>query len=166
MPITEELKRVYASAPQDTRFIDTLELRHSHFQQVYYLTNDYQAWTFSLESGELAQFLAIPFSIVPPGQDGRGQQDLQIVIENVGREVMAPIETASNWPAESIQCIYRTYLDRPNSLPQNDPPLDLRLTDIVVGLESIVATGTRADTLNRAFPSAVYRASTYPGLDR
>jgi Domain of unknown function (DUF1833) len=166
MPISPELKRVYASAPQDTRFIDTLALWHSFWGRNYFLTNDTQPWIFSLETGVLVQFDAIPFAIVMPGQDGRGQQDLQIVIENIGREVMGPIEQASGRPSESIVCQYRVYLDRPNSLPQIDPPLELRLTNIVVGLTSITATGTRADTLNRAFPSDVYRAEHYPGLDR
>ena len=166
MPISTALRQVYASAPQTVTYIETLELWHSSWGQAYYLTNDVKAWTFSLEGGATAEFLAIPFSIVLPGQDGRGQQDLQIVIENIGREIMGPVEIASRTPWETIVCIYRPYLDRPNSLPQMDPPLELRLTNIGVGLSTITATGTRADTLNRAFPSAVYRAEHYPGLDR
>jgi len=166
MPITPELKRVYASAPLDTRYIETLSLSHSQFGQVFYITNDLTGWRFALETGELKQFQAIPFVVVPPRQDGQGQQDLQITLDNIGREAMDAIEAASQIPSEPIVVVYRVYIDRPDSRPQNDPPLRLTLSNVAVGLTAITGTATRADTLNRLFPSVVYRTDTYPGLDR
>ena len=166
MPITAELKRVYASAPVDTRYVETLALWHSTWDRVHYITNDVQAWIFALENGALVEFRVIPFLVVLPTQDGKGQQDLAITIENIGREIMDYIELASTRPSEPIAVTYRVYLDRPNSAPQNDPPLALTVSSLVVGLDAITGTATRADTLNRQFPSVLYRLDTYPGLDR
>lgn len=166
MPITPELKRVYASAPTDTRYVECLSLYHPTWGTWLHFTNDVQPWTFALESGPLVDFAAVPFSIVLPLQDGKGQQDLQIGLENVGREAMDYIEAAANVPSVPILVIYRVYLDRPHSRPQQDPPLELTLSNVIVGLDVITGTATRADTLNRPFPSVVYRLDTYPGLDR
>lgn len=166
MPITPELKRVYASAPTDTRYVECLSLWHPNWGTWLHFTSDVQAWTFALETGELVDFQAVPFTVVLPLQDGKGQQDLQIGLENVGREAMDYIELASLTPSVSIDVVYRVYLDRPHSLPQQDPPLRLTLSNIVVTLDVITGTATRADTLNRRFPSEVYRLDTYPGLDR
>ena len=166
MPISEALKRVYASAPTDTRYIECLSMWHPNWGTWLHFTNDVQAWTFAIESGALVDFAAVPFSVVLPLQDGKGQQDLQIGLENVGREAMDYIESASFTPAIPIQVIYRVYLDRPHSSPQMVPSLDLTLSNVVVGLDVITGTATRADTLNRPFPSEVYRLDTYPGLDR
>jgi hypothetical protein len=165
MPISAELKRVYASAPQDTRYIETLQLSHSLFPRSYWLTNDLQEWDFALETGALQRFQIVPFAAVPPTNDGKGQQDLQIVIDNVGREAMAAIEAAAMRPDENIVVVYRVYVDRTASPPQNDP-LVLSLQNIQIKLESITAAATRADVLNRPFPSVVYRTELYPGLDR
>jgi len=170
MPITDALKRVYASAPTDTQYVETLQLYHSLFPTAgsggYFLNNDFQEWLFRLEDGSPVTFGPIPFAVVLPQQDARGQQDLQITIDNIGREIMAPIEAAATMPSEPITVIYRVYLNQPTTYPQNDPPLELRLSNIAIGLQAVTGTATRADTLNRSFPSVLYRADTYPGLDR
>ena len=166
MPISQELKRVYASAPLDTKYVETLEISHSQFAQTFFITNDVQAWRFALEDGTLRTFLAVPFLVVPPTQDGKGQQDLQLTIDNIGREAMDAVEAASLLPSEPIGVVYRVYLDRQDSAPQLEPPLRLTLSNIAVGLTSLAGTATRADTLNRLFPFEIYRTDTYPGLDR
>jgi hypothetical protein len=168
MTITPELARVYASAPSTRRYIETLELSHPLFDQVYYLTNDPQAWQFQIDAGDaaLTVFRPVPFLVQLPTQDGKGQQDLQIVIDNVGREIMDAIEAAAADPSVNITVTYRVFLDIANSLPQNDPPLVLALPSIVVGMASVTGTATRADVLNRPFPSEVYRVDSFPGLNR
>lgn len=166
MPISDELKRVYASAPTDRRFIECLSFFHPNWSTWLHFTSDVQLWVFAIESGELVEFRAVPFTVVLPMQDGKGQQDLQIGLENVGREAMDYIESASNVPSIPIQVIYRVYVDVPHSGPQMEPSLELTLSNVIVGLDVITGTATRADTLNRQFPSEVYRLDTYPGLDR
>jgi len=167
MTITPELKRIYASAPQDTRYIETLELRHSKFPAgPFYITNDLQTWDFLLEDGTQQLFKILPFKLVLPNQDGRGQQDLTVTIDNIGQEAIEAIDAANTDPTENIQVVYRVYLDRRLTLPQNDPPLRLTLTNVAITLESITGAATKADTLNRVFPSVLYRVDSFPGLDR
>ena len=167
MTISPALQRVYASAPQDDKYIETLELAHPLFSRSYFFTNDLSTWRFTLEDGTTEQdFEVVPFQIILPTQDAGGQQDLRIGIDNVGREAVEEIEAAQEDPTQPISVTYRVYIDQPLSVPQMDPPLKLTLTDVQVSLSSITGVATRADTLNRLFPNIVYRSETFPGLDR
>lgn len=166
MAITAELKRIYASAPAGQRYVDTLQLAHSAFPATFYINNSKQQWTFDLGDGTMQLFVAVAFEVVLPTLDGQGQQDLKIAIDNVGRDAMEALEAAAAQPREPIVVTVRTYLSIANSLPQNTPPLVLTLSEIEVRTPLITGTAGRADTLNRPFPSFVYRTDLFPGLDR
>lgn len=166
MAISQALKEIYASAPATQRYIETLAFSHSLFPQTYYLTNDNQPWTFLLETGEQKTFSPMPFSVVLPTLDGRGNQDLALTLANIGRDLVDPIEAAIAKPSEPIVCTYRVYVDTALTTPQNDPPLALTITGIEVTRDSVSAAATRADVLNRAFPFNMYTYKLYPGLRR
>ncbi len=166
MPISDALKRVYASAPADRRYIETLSFSHSRFTQSYYFVNDLRDWTFSLETAQLQTFQRFPFRIVLPTQDRQGNQDLQIAVSNVGRELMDEIRAANEDPSEPIACVLRIYLDLPGTTPENNPPLSLTITDVEASRETVTAVARRADILNRPFPRRVYRIDEFPGLER
>lgn len=166
MPISDELRHIYASAPSGSRYVETLELAHSSFPQTFYINNAQRLWTFQITTGVYVPFNPVPFKMILPTIDGKGQQDLQLAIDNVGRDAMDALEAAASYPRENIRVTVRIYLNVDNSLPQNDPPLLLSLSEIEVTKEAIVGTATRADTLNRPFPSVVYRTDSFPGLDR
>lgn len=165
--ISAELKRVYASAPSENRYLETLELSHPLFPATFWLVNDDRAWRFALAAGgPLQSFQPVRFTAVPPTSDGKGQQDLTLVLDNVGREAMDAIEAAAANPSINIAVIYRVYLDIEDSEPQNVPPLVLALQSVKVTFEAIAGTATRADVLNRAWPSELYRVDLHPGLNR
>ena len=166
MSISRDLKRVYASAPSDRRYVDTLEMWHPMFPQRFFITNDVQIWQFLLEDGALVPFIPVPFALTWPTQDGKGQQDLQIQLDNIGREAMEAIEAASQMPTVNISVTLRVYLDIANSPPQNNPPLVLTMNSLTIDASAIVGTGTRADTLNHSFPTELYRVDLFPGLNR
>jgi len=166
MAISSALKEIYASAPATQRYIETLAFSHSLFSQTYYVTNDNQSWQFLLETGSLVTFSVMPFRIVLPTLDGQGQQDMGLTLANIGRDLIDPLESAIAKPSEPIRCVYRVYLDQAATAPQNTPPLSLILTGVQVTRESVSATATRADVLNRAFPYTFYRYETFPGLRR
>lgn len=167
MPISAELKRVYASAPTRQRYVDTLSLNHPLFDpRTFYLVNAREPWRFDRGDGTLVTFSPVAFELIFPTADGRGQQDLRIALDNVGREAMNSLEAAATQPKDPITVTVRTYLNVPDSLPQNNPPLVLTMTEVQVTTTAIVGTATRADTLNRPFPSLLYRIDTFPGLDR
>jgi len=162
-PLDAELKRVYASAPSERRVVDTLELSHPLFPQVYFITKDSQAWVF-MAAGVLVTFLPVPFAIKLPTTDGKGQQDLDIVLDNIGREAMDALELAAALPTTNVAAVLRRYLD----VPESEAKYELRLAiqSFVVSAGTIQATATRADTLNKPFPTELYRVDLYPGLDR
>ena len=166
MTISQALKEVYASAPATQRYIETLSFSHSLFSQTYFLTNDNMPWTFLLETGATVTFQQMPFKIVLPTSDGKGNQDLGVTLANIGRDLVNPIEAAIAKPSETIKCIYRVYLDTPSTAPQNSPPLQLIITGIQYNRETVSATATRSDVLNRAFPYNFYKTSDFPGLRR
>jgi hypothetical protein len=168
MTLSADIKRVYASAPSDRRYIETLELWHPLFPRRYFITNDVQAWQFllSASSSSATPFDPVPFSLTWPTSDGKGQQDAQLQIDNVGREAMDAIEAAAQNPTINITTTIRVYLDIANTPPQNDPPMVLALQSLQIDAGAIVGTATRADVLNRPFPTSLYRVDLFPGLNR
>lgn len=166
MAISAALKEIYASAPATSRYIETLTFSHSLFDRTYYLTNDNQSWSFLLETGSLVTFTPMPFRIVLPSQDGKGQQDLNLTLANIGRDLVDPLEAAITRPYEPVKCVYRVYIDQASTAPQNTPPLTLIITGVNMNRDAVSATATRSDVLNRAFPYAFYRTAQFPGLLR
>lgn len=166
MTISAALKEVYASAPATQRYVETLAFSHSLFDKTYYLTNDNQPWSFLLETGQLVTFQVMPFRIVLPNSDGKGNQDMKLTLANIGRQLIDPLESAIALPSEPVRCVYRVYLDQVSSSPQNSPPLTLIITGVQVNREAVSATATRADVLNRVFPFQFYKLETFPGLRR
>lgn len=165
--LSDAMKRIFASAPSDRRYLQTLELTHSQFPTIYRMVNDRVAWLLALDDGTTqALFQPVPFVIIPPSNDGKGQQDAQLTIDNVGREAVDAIEAAAVYPDEPVQLTYRLYLDVAYSAPQSVPPLVLSFQQIQVTSNAITGTATRADTLNREFPAVVYSTTLFPGLDR
>jgi hypothetical protein len=164
--IADNIKRVYASAPAGQRYIETLELAHPAFPATFYITNAPQPWTFDLGDGTLQLFQPVAFRITLPKMDGKGQQDLQLVVDNVGRVAMEALEAAAAQPRVPIVVTVRVYLNVANTKPQNKPPLVLTLGEVEVTPPAFAGTASRSDTLNRHFPSVLYRTDVFPGLDR
>ena len=166
MTISAELKEIYASAPNDVTYIECLSLSHSRFTKTYHLTSDMAQWSFFDESGKILNFESHPFKVVLPTRDTSGNQELTLTIANAGLLMMQELEAAQLKPDEPIVCLYRVYLDVPNSYPQIDPPLSLSITDVTADASAISATATRFDVLSRAFPTEVYNIDDFPGLER
>ena len=166
MPISQALKEVYANPQRNVRFIETIELSHPNFPGPYYLTNDVSNWQLRIEDGTVRTFQSVPFEIKLPGANNTGQQEMQFAICNIGYELIDALEKANELPSVNIKLVYRVYLDVPDSMPQNDPPTELTIADVVANTETITATATRFDVLNRKFPSARYNVTEFPGLLR
>lgn len=163
--ITEALKRIY-SGSNVNRSLEALEFRHPNWPDPVRLVNDVVGWTFTLETGVLADFIAMPFDVKLPDKNTAGAEDLQVALCNIGREMMDLLELASSSPEDSITCLFRVFLDIPNSAPQINPPLRLQITSVAATLNSITATATRFDVLNRPFPTTLYTLDSFPGLRR
>ena len=166
MPISDALRRIYASGDPDRRYVETLQITHPAMTKAYYLTNDMQPWDFELEDGSVQTFDQMPFQIVLPKHDGEGRQDMNVTIGGVDQTIIEELELANEQPNDPLVITYRVYLDVANSQPQNDPPLTLTITQVSASMLSITGTAGRADILNRRFPKRVYTITEFPGLRR
>jgi hypothetical protein len=118
------------------------------------------------DSRVFSKFEAVPFKVVLPANDHGGNQDLSVTLANIGRDLVDPLERAITKPQEAIKCTYRVYIDQANTAPQNTPPLVLTIANVQVTQDTVSATATRADVLNKRFPSKLYRYDDFPGLRR
>jgi len=159
------LQRNYASAPGGQDIWRTLELSHSTWSQVYYLTNAAQAFTATLDGGLVVTFQAYPFQLVLPTVDGAGKQELQVTLTNADPLVRQLVETAHTKPTERIQAVYREFLSDAVDAPQS-PPLRLSFDSLVITQEAVTGVANRSDVLNRRFPAIWYDVQHFPGLDR
>lgn len=175
MAISPELRRLYASAPYNSVFKQTLQLYHPAFTQQYYLTNYPEAVT-GVSLGTLppdvpadptfTEFMPWPFKAVEPDNDARGQQDLRLALANVDPTIMDELQrAATSGSTRPIDCLYRVYIDDDPD-PNPDPPLYLFLSAIEANYTQISATATRADVVNAEFPRVFYTISGFPALQR
>ena len=172
MPISDELKKIYASAPSGQRYVEVLRFAHPGFQQTWLLCNELQddatPWNFKDENGQAFTATFCPFQVTLPRHDSSGaRQDMAVVLGNVDRLLMEELEAAQAQPDVPITCTLLIYTNQAGSDPAADPII-LSVADPVATLDTITLTASRFDVLNRAFPatSEVYRIDRFPGLDR
>jgi len=160
-------RRVLASAPGGEVPLWGLTLEHSQFSQPsFWLVNRPYAVTAFLENGAAQTYEPAYFELQLPTMDGQGQQDAQISMQNIDRRIIDELERAAALPSERIQVTLRLFVETDlASGPQNVP---MRLSFSALSANNIAVAGTagRPDTLNRAFPTEVYRVDRWPGLDR
>lgn len=165
MTVTPQLQRIYASAPDKTAIWETLELRHPLFASTHFVTNTALPFTARIETGQMIDFITLPFTAKLPGANPGGTQDLVLVIDNVDREIIDELERASADPTQRISVTYRAFASDDLTRPGSDP-IALSISDIAASTPRVEATATRTDVLNRRFPSVLYEVGLFPGLDR
>jgi hypothetical protein len=165
MTVSPSLARVYASAPADDDYIETLELAHPLFSQSHFVARQPYAFNATLEDARYVTFQPFPFSAQLPAQSGSGQQDLILAIDNVDQSIIAEIELANGDPTTKVSAIYRVFTASNLAAPAFVLPA-LAMSDIVATDTQVSGTASRTDVLNRPFPSKLYTIALYPGLDR
>jgi hypothetical protein len=147
----------------DIDFWDALVLYHPTAGWAY-MTNAQtnQQGTFN---GATRTFLAIPFEVVLPTLDGEGQQDLQVVVCNIGEEMQRSLDLVKKQPQTPITCYFTQYIQG-NLAPQFDPPMELHLSDVELTREVLRGTASRTDIFNQRFPRQLYRGDKFPALVR
>lgn len=168
MTISNKLQEIYASAPHDVDYVETVEFNHSTFSAPYYFTNRPEKIDFLLSSGSsgTTEFTPIPFRIKLPTNEQGTNNELTITVANAGLEMMQALELAQTMPHEGIQATYRVYTDVAGTSPETDPPLMLSITDIVANSESVSMTCNRFDVLGRQFAKLYYDTVSFAGLER
>jgi hypothetical protein len=110
-------------------------------------------------------FQPVPAKIVPAARDDSGRQDMSIVWCGIQDEALTFLDAAAADPTQAVTCRYSIFIDG-SVTAQIDPWVEFMLTSISVSKEAVTAMASRADILNRPFPTVNYRVDTYPGLRR
>lgn len=167
MSISEELKRVYASAPDNVYYIETLSIAHSGITGgAVYITNKLGGFTGQLEDTTPVNYIYAPFNAIPPQSAEENNINLQVSIANAGSDLIKELESMSANPVEPIIVTYRVYLSSDLNTVQNDPPLVLEVLTVSVTDLLINFSAGLANLRRRKFPSVVYTIDKYPGLAR
>lgn len=168
--LSAALREAYASAPTDTVIHHTLELWHPAFSLPIRVVRDNVDLDARIEAGAardagaVVTFVAYAFDVIPPDQTSDALPQCVIEIDNVSREILAQIDVAVTQTA-AITVIYRMYLsDRRTMGPENDPPLEMTLTQISATPQRLRAVAGFPNLLDRPFPNLDYELETFPGL--
>jgi hypothetical protein len=117
------------------------------------------------DAGQLVPFIALAFDLELPPVENVPVPEAVLTIDNVGREITDALEAAAT-SQHRIEVTYRPYLSTDIEGPQMDPPLTLTLSDARASPLKVTGRVRMLDFGNKAFPSAVYTAKTFPGLAR
>jgi hypothetical protein len=163
MPYQNGIAAAYQYTDKDALWWEALVITHPTTGP-FYITNAPEEFT-AIFDGASQLFVPIPFEVKQPDRDGEGQQDLSIAICNVGNEMLNALRAAAAAGREPIRVYWTIYLNG-NSAPQYDPPLELMLTNVTLTISQMTGVATRYNVFDRAFPYALFRPDTYPGLAR
>ena len=181
MAISQDLKEIYATAPNNMFYVEALSLFHSVINtgDVIHITNRPIEFTadFLHVNGSTFnnKFHPVPFVVKLPKQDDTGTADMEISISNTvntvsgnsGLTIMERLEAISNKPMEPLRVAYRVYksvggvVDKAEQL---NPPLFMDVTEFQLNGDTISMRGSKANLFNRAFPAKVYDVIEFPGL--
>lgn len=167
MPISDDLKEVYATAPIDNYYVETISLEHPAFLNgIQYLTNKNGGWTGYTETGSFVAYDYLPFATIPPAAADQAQVTLQVAIDNASQALMQQLEDLSLFPSEPIAVVYRVYLSSDPYVLQNSPPLTLDVAGVTATQDIISFSATLTNLRNRPFPAELYTVVNFPGLQR
>ncbi len=167
MPISDDLKAVYASAQTYRHYVECLSLQHPGFTGGQrHITNQVGGWVGNVETGELTTFDFVPFAAIPPKEEEQAALTLQVSIDNVSRVFMDELENISSRPELPVVIIYRVYLSDDPTTVQNAPPLRLDIAAVVVTQETISFAASLANLRRLPFPKQLYTTELFPGLLR
>lgn len=164
------IREAYASAPVNEVILHTLELWHDGFTDPIRVVRDAVPLDAKIEAtaprdpGAVVTFTAMAFDLTPPEVTTEGLARCKLEFDNVSREIGAALDLAviAGGP---ITVIYRAYLaDEAMDGPENDPPLTLTLSRVVVTPLRVSAEAGFPDLLNRSFPGEDYDLDRFPGL--
>ncbi len=166
MPISEELKRIYASAPTDDYYVETMELKHPGFSTgSRFITNLREGFTGKLEDDTVVFFQSAPFTVIQPKSGDQVAVSLNVVIDNADPILMQDLEALSRQPTVPVEIWYRVYLFSDPDTVQNTPlKLDILGVSATNGYVSFTAGLTNLRKM--PFPPKLYNLDGFPGLKR
>ncbi len=160
--ISDDLKRIYASAPVNITAYEALYLSHSAWEApIALITNSIVPRTFNFK-GSPVEFQPATFSTRLPKRDDFGLVDFEVLIP-LTANVANMIELAES-AGSPISAALTVYID--GQANEQLTPIELQMDQIAMSNEFASGRAQRIDLLNRAFPRRIVRSDVYPGLWR
>ncbi|MES2180731.1 MAG: DUF1833 family protein [Pseudomonadota bacterium] len=174
---SEAIAEAYASAPENSVILNTLEFRHPNFIDpdtgaiiAIRVVNDHVDLNATLEAtapanaGQTVLFKAVRFSFKRPSEtDGASLPEITITVSNVAR-ILIPYLDQAKESRTPIEVTYRPYLASDLTGPHMNPPLTLTLRSVNADMNNVTAQAGFGDLVNRRFPKTDYTAKKFPGL--
>jgi hypothetical protein len=168
--LSAALAEAYASVPDGTVILDTLEVWHPAFTQPLRIVADGRALEARLEAdaprdaGALVGFVPLAFRLRPPEATPDAPGVLEAEIDTAGREIVAEIDAAVA-TLDPIEIVWRrfiaaTALDGPEYVVRG-----LTLRTVSAGVARMTATAAWADLVNERFPRLTYTRERFPTLE-
>lgn len=167
--LSQALKEAYASASVFGVTYSTIELWHPAFTVPIRVVRDFVDLTATLEAsaprnaGEAVTFIAFRFDFKKPELSSEGLPQVTLIMDNVDRSIVANVELALG-STDLVTVIYREFISADLSAPQNDPPLQMTLTNVVADVFKVTATAGFANLANKRFPTLEYDPEVFRGL--
>lgn len=106
-----------------------------------------------------ARYVAYPFEIALPGDDGETVARVTLRIDNVDRQIVEAMRRATGVPGLTLEVVRRAAPDVVEA-----GPFDLAVVEVRADALTVEAECVFEDVLGLAFPAAQYTPSDYPGL--
>lgn len=106
-----------------------------------------------------ARYVAYPFELALPGDDGETVARVTIRIDNVDRRIVEALRTATGLPRATIEVVRRAAPDVVEAGPFSMTIAEARADALTVEAECVFE-----DVLDAAFPAGQYTPADYPGL--
>lgn len=176
-PWTTAWEEAAASAPSNIIDLVAIELNHSAFvdenndRVSIRAVSDLEDRSLLIENGApynagtSVTFLAIPFRFLWPGVTENTVPEIEVKIDNVGREIMPYLKGASQ-TNEPIQMIVRAYslnTDTGGTTATIDP-FYMYLRSVAVNDTEVSGKASPGDIANKRAMRLVYDIQTYPAL--
>lgn len=178
MSYSDAVNEAFASSPVNDTLYDTIELIHPSFTDDNGNPTTIRAISGATKkmcrmeegapenSGQLVEFLPIPFKVTLPGFAPDSIPSIRIDMDNVTRQMSKHVEEGVAF-YDPIVMVYRPYLES-NRLngPELNPPYIMELGAITLDTFKASATATLTNIGNRGFPSKKYTPDVFRGLSR
>lgn len=117
--------------------------------------------------GHLQLFRPVAITLTPYGADDSGRQEMPITIDGlgIGSEARAFMGQCLQDPSEPVLVRYTRYLEA-DTTAQDSPLVEFHMSQPIITRNSVAFGATRADIINRTFPTELYSAAKFPGLRR
>lgn len=153
----------FATSPSNVAVLDTLEIVHPLVGTPIRIVKNRSDLSLTLETSSTVTFKGVAFTISLPKSDEGGVQALDLVIDDVGEELKAFINTVKS-SLLPVEVKYRPYLSTVLSAPQNSTPLRLVLSGIRQANNQVTAKASFGDLVNKLHISELYTRLKYPSL--